>query len=63
MIVDKNILSFSFSAKTASGEELDEQLNMFVTIMKNSGYKVTKKVIVHSNGYGFLDVEGKKETR
>lgn len=63
MLVDKNTLSFSFSAKCASGEELDEQLKTFVDIIEMYGYKVTKKIIVHHNGYGFVDVEGKKETK
>lgn len=63
MLVDKNMLSFSFSAKGASGEELDEQLKTFVDIIETYGYKVTKKIIVQHNGYGIVDVEGKKETK
>lgn len=63
MIVEKDTLSFSFSAKDASGAELDEQLKMFVSIVKTYGYTVTKKVIIHHNGYGIVDVEGKKETK
>jgi hypothetical protein len=63
MLVEKNTLSFSFNAKCVSGEELDEQLKMFVDIIETYGYKVTKKIIVHNNGYGFVDVEGKKQTK
>lgn len=60
MNIEKNTLSFSFSAKDASGEELNEQLKIFISIIKTYGYKITKKVIIHHNGYGIVDVEGKK---
>ena len=63
MDVKKNMLSFSFSARDATGEELDEQLKMFVSIVKTYGYKITKKVIITHDGFGIVDVEGIKETK
>ena len=63
MLIDSNIISFGFSAKDASGEELNAQLKIFLRIARTAGYKITKKVITQKDGYGIVDVEGIKETK
>lgn len=61
MIVHNDQITLGFSGKDVTGEELEAQLKLFVQIAKTAGYKITKKIIIHHNGYGIVDVEGKKE--
>jgi hypothetical protein len=53
-------VSYRFSAKLASGEELDNQLKLFVDLATMSGYVITKKFITHHQGYGIVEVDAKK---
>lgn len=63
-VVDKELvrdtISLRYSAKNLSGGELDNQLKSFIELAKLSGYQVTKKVIVYQDGFGIVEVEGKK---
>jgi len=62
MILDrKNVISMRMSSPSASDQELQEQLELFVEIAKEAGYVISNKFVDYSNeGYNIVEVEGVK---